>query len=164
MTVARLVCRLPAPGSGFSCPAGGLVLPWDARRDAEALAELATVTAGSWPGRGAPSAPGLAGEFSTRPGRLVDAWVAREAVLGVPVDPLQGVVSLVTATSAAGIRFSIGWLLVRPDCRRRGIGRALVSTAVAHARGQGSQAVWVETLPTWPEAAAFWRTMGFEPG
>lgn len=57
----------------------------------------------------------------------------------------------------AGRRFSIGWLLVHPQARRRGLGSALVDHAVAASAALGAKVVHAETLSTWPAAAGFWH-------
>jgi GNAT superfamily N-acetyltransferase len=93
----------------------------------------------------------------------VHAWLAWEVAAGRDDVP-RGFVTLVAAGGPAGLRHAIGWLVVDPAARRRGIGRALVAVAVGEARRQGAAAVWVETAAAWPEAAAFWRELGFEPG
>jgi GNAT superfamily N-acetyltransferase len=58
-------------------------------------------------------------------------------------------------------RFSIPWLLVRPESRRLGAGRALVAAALGYSRGLGASRVTIDTLDRWPEAVAFWRGIGF---
>ncbi len=96
---------------------------------------------------------GLAAELTGRPGREVWAWIAREhAKESRPV----GFVALIRAGSAADPRWSIGWLVVDPASRRRGIGTALVATAVRFAGAHGASVVHAETLEKWPAAVAFW--------
>ena len=68
-----------------------------------------------------------------------------------------GVVTL--AMTEGGV--SIPWLLVDPDVRRQGVARALVSTAVAHARSLGAASITADTLAGWAESAAFWPAVGF---
>jgi len=58
-------------------------------------------------------------------------------------------------------RFSIPWLLVRPESRRLGVGRALVAAALGQAERLGASRVSIDTLDRWPEAVAFWRGVGF---
>jgi len=112
---------------------------------------------------------GLLTELRGRPGRAVCAWLAwpmgtvvREAAgTFVHEDPL-GLVALVVAGEVPRPRFSIAWLLVHPDARRRGIATALVAHAVAHAESLGATRVFAETLPSWPAAVGFWRAVGCE--
>ena len=101
---------------------------------------------------------GFAGEIASRPGRIVDAWLAFDRP-----GPAAGVVLLQTSTPIGGgdARISIPWLLVRPERRRLGVGRALVGAAVDRARGIGGVQISIDTLDRWPEALAFWKRLGF---
>lgn len=134
--------------------------------DAEAVAELALSLAAATSGAGPnPRPQGLMCELRSRPGRIVRCWLAWP----LPVDNtpgqagLGGLVTLVESRGRPGAaRFSIGWLIVRPDARRLGLGRALVAAAVRHARSAGADVVWTETSRDWP-AAEFWRAIGFVP-
>jgi len=115
------------------------------------------------------SPAGLLAELTGRPGRSVSAWLAWPTALGAD-DPLDrthagcplGLVALVEAGSTPTLRFSIAWLLVHPRARRRGVGRALVARAVAHAQSRAATVVFAETRSSWPAATAFWRAVGFE--
>ena len=115
---------------------------------------------------------GFLAELTSRPGRRVYGWGAVVLCDKVPgsvalePDPpagLAGVILLLESTpSAAGSpRFSIPWLLVRPESRRSGVGRALVAEALGHAERLGAPRVTIDTLDRWPEAVAFWRGVGF---
>jgi ribosomal protein S18 acetylase RimI-like enzyme len=108
---------------------------------------------------------GLLAELNGRPGRAVHAWLAwptgAAAVDCVGYGPL-GLVALVAAGEVPRPRFSIAWLLVHPDARRRGIATALVAHAVAHAESLGATRVSAETLSSWPAAVGFWRSIGCE--
>ena len=162
-SVELLVWRFPRAIAAGGPPAGVELRPWTAG-DPAPLERLAAAVAAGWPRRAGPSAAGWAREFESRPGRAVRAWLAWEAAAtGDTVVP-RGFVTLVAAAGQAGERHAIGWLVVDPAARRRGIGRALAAAALDAARRQGAAEVWVETAATWPEAAAFWRGLGFEPG
>jgi ribosomal protein S18 acetylase RimI-like enzyme len=53
-------------------------------------------------------------------------------------------------------------LYVSPNCRRSGVGRALVDAVVSAAREAGTRCVWLETSThAWP-AIQFYRRLGFE--
>ncbi|RKT54191.1 GNAT family N-acetyltransferase [Saccharothrix australiensis] len=54
-------------------------------------------------------------------------------------------------------------LFVRPDRRRRGIGRALVSAALEHLRAGGADHYRIEVSPDDAEAAALFKELGWEP-
>lgn len=115
------------------------------------------------------SPAGLLTELKGRPGRSVSAWLAwpiapcadntfNRTTAGCPL----GLVALVEAGSTPILRFSIAWLLVHPRSRRRGVGRALVAKAVAHAESRAATVVFAETHASWTAAPAFWRAVGFE--
>jgi GNAT superfamily N-acetyltransferase len=102
------------------------------------------------------AAAGIVAELRSRPGRLVQAWLATVDAVGPPV----GLVTLVVAGPPPG-RCSIGWLLVHPSARRHGVATALVLRAFERAWALGHDRVCVETLPSWTDAVAFWHAMGF---
>ena len=114
---------------------------------------------------------GVLAELAGRPGRAVQAWLAwpldermppavATPAAGLPPRHPLGLVTLVVVP-AVPPRASIGWLLVDPAFRRRGVAQALVTAALAAAHAAGAERVTAETLPTWPAAAAFWRAAGF---
>lgn len=162
-SVEHLVWRFPRAIAAGGPPAGGEVRPWTAG-DPAPLERLAAAAAVGWPLPGGPKAAGWAREFESRPGRAVRVWLAWDAAETGHAAVPRGFVTLVAAEGQAGLRHAIGWLVVDPADRRRGIGRALAAAALDAARRQGAAEVWVETAATWPEAATFWRALGFEPG
>jgi ribosomal protein S18 acetylase RimI-like enzyme len=119
-----------------------------------ALVEACRAEAGADEAAFAPA--GIAAELVSRPGRQVHAWLAMSQAK--PSKPL-GLVAVVEAGEREPRRFSIAWLLVHPQSRRRGIATALVDQAVDVARSRGAAAVAVETRETWVSAASFWRSM-----
>lgn len=161
--VEHLVWRFAGGPPADAPPAGVDVRPWR-DDDASALARLAVAAADRWPRPPGPSAAGWLAELRGRPGRDVQAWLAWETVVAGGVAAPLGFVTLVATSSAVGIRHAIGWLVVDPAARRRGIARALVAAALGAARRGGAETVWVETAAAWPEAAAFWRAVGFTAG
>lgn len=52
-------------------------------------------------------------------------------------------------------------LAVRPDARGKGVGRALVATALARFKARGLHFVQVNFAPGNPEASRFWPQLGF---
>jgi len=106
---------------------------------------------------------GFAREIASRPGRIVDAWLAFDRPGPDDGTRAAGVVLLRTSTPIGGgdARISIPWLLVRPERRRLGVGRALVGAAVDRARWIGGVQISIDTLDRWPEALAFWKRLGF---
>jgi len=116
---------------------------------------------------------GFLAELASRPGRRVHGWgavVPREKAPGsVAAEPdpqpsFAGVILLLESIPSypGAPRFSIPWLLVRPESRRLGAGRALVAAALGQAKGLGARCVTIDTLDRWPEAVAFWRGVGFQ--
>ena len=162
VSVLQLVCRDLAGFADGRTPRRPRIRPFGRGADEAhvlAVAREFQMTGGSGPAvRGA----GLVAEMQSRAGRQVAGW------LGWAVDdadhrgPVGGLVTLVRARSSGGdARWSIGWLLVRPQLRRQGLGRELVATALAAAATAGASAVWVETDSRWSGSLAFWRAIGF---
>jgi ribosomal protein S18 acetylase RimI-like enzyme len=130
-----------------------LVLPADAPALMR-LVEACQAGAGRDEASFAPA--GIAAELVSRPGRQVHAllaWPHAEPSAAV------GLVAVVEAGEREPRRFSIAWLLVHPQARRRGIATTLVDHALDVARSRGAATVAVETRETWVSAASFWRSM-----
>lgn len=159
MTVASFFCRDLEQVASHPCDAFA-IRPF-CPADADRVADLVTaVNAGAGPGGPAPRPAGLIGELQSRPGRSVSCWLARPRTAPAEAAP-RGLVTLVHVHDRSGrVRWSIGWLLVHPAARRKGLGRALVAIAVQQAREAGADALWAETSAAWT-AAAFWRAIGF---
>lgn len=123
------------------------------------------------------TASSLLCELASRENREITAWFARDLTLiadrvddgirgsRVKSTRLECAVDCeaigVVALAQTPTGWSIPWLLVHPDARRRGVGRMLVNTAVTHARSQGAVLVTAETLAAWGNATAFWPAVGF---
>jgi len=171
MGVVRMAIDVAEGGcQPASAPADGVApfevtpLAWGEERS-RALAAAVAASCGLRP-------EGFLAELTSRPGRRVHGWgavVPREKAPGsAPAEPdpqagLAGVILLLESIPSApgAARFSIPWLLVRPESRRMGVGRALVAAALGHSRGLGASRVTIDTLDRWPEAVAFWRGVGF---
>lgn len=99
--------------------------------------------------------------------RLLGAWLrdpdAAAFVVGEGV--LEGI-CLVRVDRAPPIqreteRGLVSDVGVRPECRRRGVGRALVDAALAWVAERGVERVEVRVARGNPEGQAFWRALGF---
>lgn len=164
VTVLQLVCRdvgVHTDGQALHRPH---IRPYVRGADETHVLDLARSVSMAAAERLAVRDAGLVAEMEGRAGRLVTGW------LGWPADDADrrgtvgGLVTLVQARTAGGdARWSIGWLLVRPQSRRLGLGRDLVTTALAAAATAGASAVWVETDSRWSGSLAFWRAVGFQP-
>ena len=79
---------------------------------------------------------------------------------------LVGVISVALARRPAffaeTVRGHVEHLYVRPDARRRGLGRALVEEAFAWLRRGGASRVELEIDPDNLEGRRFWSALGFE--
>jgi ribosomal protein S18 acetylase RimI-like enzyme len=133
------------------------VRPFDPGADAAAVSALVEACrAGADADEAAFAPAGIAAEIGSRPGRQVHAWLAMSK--GEPSQPL-GLVAVVEAGEREPRRFSIAWLLVHPQARRRGIATTLVDQALDAARSRGAETVAVETRASWRAAASFWRAI-----
>jgi ribosomal protein S18 acetylase RimI-like enzyme len=170
---SRLLTGAPRPGDAAAAVVGPCsITAFDQANNAEAVAALARACRGEeGPHAGHFLPAGVLADLAGRPGRAVQAWLAwphaetgwagqGAPAAGRPARHALGLVTLVVVP-AVPPRASIGWLLVAPAARRRGVARALVAMAVAAAHAAGAERVTAETLPTWPAAAAFWRAAGF---
>ncbi len=169
MGVLRMVIDV-RQGGGF--PAGQPVgeplfdvLPLSLGGASRALAAAVAASCGLRP-------DGFLTQLASRPDRRVHGWGAVVKTGGAapsgswpPESPasLAGVILLAESLPSGGgpPRLSIPWLLVHPDSRRLGMGRALVAAALDHAQSLGAILVSIDTLDRWPEAVAFWRGVGF---
>lgn len=165
VTVLQLACRDFAVHTGGQAPHRPHIRRYVRGADETHVLDLARAFPMTAAERLAVRGAGLVAEMDGRAERLVAGW------LGWPPDdadgrrPVGGLVTLVQARSAGGdSRWSIGWLLVRPQIRRQGLGRELVATALAAAATAGASAVWVETDSRWSGSLAFWRGVGFQAG
>lgn len=155
MSVVRLLLESSAGLPMEHVPAGITVARACPSRDAGQLASVIDSSHGGCFPR--LSVAGVLGDLAGRPGRSVAAWLAQADATPV------GLAAILEATSGRSRRFSIVWLLVSRSARRRGVGAALVATAVGHARRCGAADIWVETRGDWMDATGFWRAVGFRP-
>ena len=98
--------------------------------------------------------------------KVYPPMLGREGLRGlghVVVAELDGRVVgvLAAALSAWNRRVWIEGLYVADAARRRGVGRALVESAIGYARRVGSPCLWLETQNTNYGAIQFYRRVGF---
>ena len=120
--------------------------------EAELLAALHAATIGLEPAaRGAdssPWSPAFVARILTLPGAFAE--IARAP------DPVGFVLCL-----PAGDAVDIAAIGVLADTRRRGVGRALIAAAAAHARKLGAKRLMLEVAADNAAALALYRTEGF---
>ena len=171
MTLARFVLQIEPSIAAFAIRGSRNALEIVAveiARDRAAVAALAAACRRDDGPSVQVSAAGLVGELSSRPGREVRGWLAWSTETGTAAERAQigdcpmGLVTLVASSPSSGgtaCRFSIGWLIVHPQARRRGVARALVKHALHHAQAGGAVAVSADTRADWPVAVAFWQAL-----
>lgn len=94
-----------------------------------------------------------------------DAWSAsslRDLLAGPGVFAYAGADGFILARSAGG-EAEILTLAVAPEARRRGIARALVRRAAAHAQSLGAGALFLEVAKDNQPALKLYSGLGFKP-
>jgi ribosomal protein S18 acetylase RimI-like enzyme len=91
----------------------------------------------------------LPGAYAPPRGRLLLATLGNEVAGCVGLQPLDGE------------RCEMRRLYLRPDFRRRGVGRRLAETAVAEARAIGYRRIALETLESMHAARSLYASLGF---
>jgi GNAT superfamily N-acetyltransferase len=94
--------------------------------------------------------------------RAVDAGFPREreAVRIVEVDGRH--VGSIALTDEGDGEATLRWVLLDPELRGSGYGRALIEEMVQHARDEGFTLLSLETFSELEKAAAIYRSLGFE--
>ena len=100
---------------------------------------------------------------------MVAGSVTRAAVRGFPrererlwvVEHEGAFAGSLALTDEDGVTGMIRWVLLAPPVRGRGLGRTLVSDAVAEARELGYERLELETFSDLTTAAAIYRSHGF---
>ena len=83
-----------------------------------------------------------------------------ELILAKRGDHVLGCIALKALASGAA---EIKRLFVRPKARKLGVGKALVTAAIAAARGLGHREIKLDTLPEMTSAIALYKSFGFAP-
>lgn len=73
-----------------------------------------------------------------------------------------GMVTLCIYTTLTGAKANLDHLVVAPEARRRGIGRALMEYAIERARAAGASRVDLTARDTKQAAHGLYRSLGFE--
>lgn len=109
--------------------------------------------------------PGAAAELPATVARMLDAPDARLWVWEGDDGEVAGFCAAqrraAPPAAAERARIEITELAVAPGARRRGVGRALASAALAWAAAAGVARVEVRVAARNPAGQAFWRTLGF---
>ena len=87
-------------------------------------------------------------------------WLAVDAPS--PSGTIVGTVTLAIRQDGQLAKPVVHWLAVRPDHRRRGIGRLLIAYLEAAVWRSGGRQVWLETHAQWHEAARLYASLGYE--
>ena len=78
-------------------------------------------------------------------------------------DQLVGSVSLSFRGSGSDARPAVHLLAVRPQWRRKGVARMLVTTLESAAWARGFREIFLETHAGWHEATRFYAALGYKP-
>jgi GNAT superfamily N-acetyltransferase len=97
----------------------------------------------------------FAAEFLKRP------WWSPERMWFAVADKIVGSVALALRGHEQAAVPVIHWLMVAPECRRRGIGRMLMATAESACWQAGYRRISLETHTGWAAATEFYRVMGY---
>ena len=96
---------------------------------------------------------------------FADAWSVpyiRDLLMGPGVFAYLGDQGFILGRAAGG-EAEILTLAVAPQSRRRGIARALVTKAAAHAHAQGAEALFLEVACDNQPALKLYHSLGFKP-
>lgn len=100
------------------------------------------------------------------PGVLLLAEVEGEPCGCIAVRELvvEEPMATVHESQGGGLVLELKRLWVRPAARAAGLGRRLMDAAIAHSRGQGAVAAYLDTVPAaMPGAVRMYQELGFTP-
>jgi predicted N-acetyltransferase YhbS len=100
------------------------------------------------------------------PSNVSEHWVARDLARGVRyylARQDQQVAGCLGVERASADTCYLERLAVRPDSQRRGVGAALVSHGLRHARHLGAKEVGVAIIAAQTELARWYQHLGFTP-
>ena len=94
----------------------------------------------------------------------VDRLLSRQdgATFGVFAEGVLVGAAYVAPASLSSTWFAVSAVTVHPDCRGRGIGRALVEACIAHAAAAAAEGVTLDVNFPNPAAKALYGRLGFE--
>jgi len=111
---------------------------------------------------GAPAPPDAGAAFFTdAPPRKPDAEMLKLGIEAAGLG-LAGLLDVVLDYPAPPVWF-IGLLLLRPEARGRGLGRAAAEGLAEHAAARGARALRLVALERNARGRAFWEARGFRP-
>jgi GNAT superfamily N-acetyltransferase len=89
-------------------------------------------------------------------------WWSPDRMWFADAEGVAGSVTLALRGREPNAQPVVHWLMVAPECRRRGLGRCLMATLEAACWHAGHREISLETHVGWRAADAFYHAVGYE--